>query len=50
MVTVSLERRQMRTTYEWLKELDKVDSLDQLTDILVYTEAKIIKLKHEEDR
>tara|TARA_Y100001970_G_scaffold67479_1_gene86011 strand:- start:18978 stop:19103 length:126 start_codon:yes stop_codon:yes gene_type:complete len=35
----------MKTTYEWLEEIDKVDSLDQLTDILVYTEARIIKLK-----
>tara|TARA_R100000742_G_C4220362_1_gene44308 strand:+ start:246 stop:368 length:123 start_codon:yes stop_codon:yes gene_type:complete len=40
----------MRTTYEWLKEIDKVDSLEQLTDILVYTEARIIKVKNEEDR
>ena len=40
----------MKTTYEWLKEIDKVDSLEQLTDIHVYTEARIIKLTNEEDR
>jgi len=40
----------MKTTYEWLKEIDKVDDLEQLTDILVYTEARVIKLKNEEDR
>tara|TARA_Y100000004_G_C8740549_1_gene338093 strand:- start:440 stop:562 length:123 start_codon:yes stop_codon:yes gene_type:complete len=40
----------MKTTYEWLEEINKVDSLEQLTDILVYTEARIVKLKNEEDR
>ena len=40
----------MKTTYEWLKEIDKVDSLEQLTDILVYVQARIVKLENEEDR